>query len=72
MASGLHLKMVAKYFGMLKDCLDELQLHNKPQQIWNLEETSLCADPSKTKVVCGKNTPSSRTTTGPGKDNTPF
>ncbi|XP_068083401.1 uncharacterized protein [Anabrus simplex] len=62
--------VISEYFDLLLTCLDELQLHSKPENIWNLDETSLCIDPSKTKVVGQKNSPSSRTTSGPGKENT--
>ncbi|XP_072400768.1 uncharacterized protein [Diabrotica undecimpunctata] len=50
--------------------MDEYGLHDKPERIWNVDESSLCIDPRKTKVVGGINTPSSRTITSPGKENT--
>ncbi|CAG5000368.1 unnamed protein product [Parnassius apollo] len=50
--------------------MDELGLHDKPSQIWNLDETSLSKDPSKTKVVGLRGFASTRTISSPGKDNT--
>lgn len=37
--------------------------------LWNLDETSFCLDPSKTKVVGVKGCASSRTVSGPGREN---
>lgn len=62
--------VVQNYFTLLRNTLDELELNDKPEQIWNLDETSFCLDPSKTKVVGKKGSPSSRTISGPGKENT--
>lgn len=42
---------VYEYFNLLCKTLDQLELHDKPSQVWNLDETSFCLDPSKTKVV---------------------
>lgn len=50
--------------------MDLLELHDKPSQIWNLDETSFCRDPSKTKVVGLKGYASTRTIASPGKSNT--
>ncbi|CAH0715711.1 unnamed protein product, partial [Brenthis ino] len=46
-----------------------LTRQEKPDLIWNLDETSLCLDPTKTKVVGKINKPCSRTTCGTGKEN---
>lgn len=53
----------------MKKQLDELNLYAKPEQIWNLDETNFCLDPSKTKVVGKRGAPSSRTTGSSGKEN---
>ncbi|XP_045778739.1 uncharacterized protein LOC123876488 [Maniola jurtina] len=60
--------VIAEYFTLLKKTLLELGIHN-PEQIWNLDETSVCLDPTKTKVVGGKGLPCTRTTQGSGKEN---
>jgi len=62
--------IINEYFDLLKTTLLELDILDKPDHIWNLDETSFCADPSKTKVVGGIGTSSTRTTSGPGRDNT--
>jgi hypothetical protein len=62
--------VIIEYFDLLKRTMEELELEGKPAQVWNLDETSFCLDPTKTKVVGKKGSPASRTTSGPGKDNT--
>lgn len=46
-----------------------MDLHNKPKSIWNFDETSLCMDPSRIKVVGAKRKPCSRIVAGSGKEN---
>ncbi|CAG5054835.1 unnamed protein product [Parnassius apollo] len=58
--------IIFDYFDLLQDTLTELDLFEKPHLIWNLDETSLCMDPTKTKAI---NKPCSRTTCGSGKEN---
>lgn len=38
-----------KYLDFLKQTLDELELHDKPKRIWNLDESSLSIGPRKMK-----------------------
>lgn len=57
------------YFQLLEKTLNDLNLLDKPQQIWNLDESGFCLDPSKTRVVGNKGTAASRTTAGPGREN---
>lgn len=61
--------VIDDYFKLLLTTLKELDIENRPSQIWNLDETSVCLDPSKTKVVGQKGATSSRTTHGTGKEN---
>ena len=49
--------VVNAYFDLLLSCLNDLELHSKPENVWNLDETSICVDPSKTKVVGEKMCP---------------
>ncbi|XP_072395027.1 uncharacterized protein [Diabrotica undecimpunctata] len=60
---------IYKYFEILKNTLVELDPNDKPKQIWNLDETSLCVDPSRVKVLGAKGKSCSRTTSSPGKEN---
>ncbi|KAJ8935808.1 hypothetical protein NQ318_023362 [Aromia moschata] len=53
------------YFDILKETINHLNLHNTPERIWNLDESSLCIDLRKTKVVGAVNKPSSRTISTP-------
>lgn len=62
--------IIQDYFKLLKGVLDDLGLHDKPNQIFNLDESSFCVDPSKTKVVGKIGVPSTRTVSGPGRENT--
>jgi helix-turn-helix, Psq domain/DDE superfamily endonuclease len=54
---------VAKYFLALKGVLDESQLLNNPNSIWNMDETGLQLDVKPRKIVARKGTksPHSRT-----------
>lgn len=60
---------IETYFKLLESTLEELGLKNVPHRIWNLDESSFCTDPSKIKVVGGKNLPCTRTTSAPGREN---
>ncbi|CAG4927882.1 unnamed protein product [Colias eurytheme] len=48
------------YFDLLKKVLTELNLEDKPKQIWNLDESSLSIDPSKSRIVGERGESSSR------------
>lgn len=61
--------VIGDYFKLLKSTLDELELNDLPHRIWNLDETSLSMDPTKTKIVGAKGVACSRVTSGPGKEN---
>lgn len=62
--------VIYNYFTLLDTTLNELGIRDKPDHIWNLDETSFSSDPSKTKVVGQIGVPSTRTTSGPGRENT--
>ncbi|CAH1982535.1 unnamed protein product [Acanthoscelides obtectus] len=61
---------VYQYFDLLENTIKELGLEDKPSQIWNLDESSFCSDPSKTKIVGQRGLPATRTTSRPGNQNT--
>lgn len=46
--------IIYHFYDVLEKTIDSLGLHNKPQQIWNLDETSFSADPTRIKGVTGK------------------
>lgn len=47
-----------------------MNLENKPNRIWNLDETSFCLDPSKTKCVGARGVAYIWTTFGSSRENT--
>lgn len=62
--------IIYDYFELLKRTISELGLENKPDHIWNLDETSFCVDPKKTKMVGAIGTAATRTISTPGRENT--
>lgn len=60
--------VVKEYFTLLNYTIQELTLKD-PHRIWNLDETSVSLNPTKTKVVGGVNMPCTKTITGSGKEN---
>ncbi|CAG5031743.1 unnamed protein product [Parnassius apollo] len=61
---------VYEYFDLLENAINDLDLVEKPECIYNLDETSFCNDPSKSKVLGQRGYSSTRTTSSPGRDNT--
>lgn len=47
-------EVVDKYFDDLEECITKLQLQDKPQQIWNCDETGLQFSPNAAKVIAPK------------------
>ena len=45
---------VAEYFGILKGCLDELQLHNKPQQFRTWMKPACVLTHQKQRLLVGR------------------
>lgn len=62
--------IVFPYFDLLEKTIRELNLTDKPEAIWNLDETSFSKDPAKTKVVGAKSHAATRVISSPGRDNT--
>nr|CAI5867589.1 unnamed protein product [Callosobruchus analis] len=60
------------YFNLLKKTLVEMDLENAPYRIWNLDESYLSIDPSKSKVVGERGQKSSRVISSSGRENTTF
>ncbi|KAJ8926270.1 hypothetical protein NQ314_021391, partial [Rhamnusium bicolor] len=61
--------VIYEYFDLLNKTLSDFNLHDKPELIWNLDETSLSQDPHKTRAVGERGEPSSRTSSGPASPN---
>lgn len=57
--------IISEYFNLLKDITNNLP----PSQIYNIDETSFCLDPTRIKVVGEIGTAAHRATSGPGKEN---
>lgn len=62
--------IVYSYFNLLENVLTQLGLTDKPERVYNLDETSICSDPVKGKVIGKKGFRCTRTTSGPGRNNT--
>ncbi|KAI5635262.1 DDE superfamily endonuclease domain-containing protein [Phthorimaea operculella] len=62
--------IVYHFYEILDDTLTALNLHDKPDQVFNLDETSFSADPTRIKGVTGKGQKAHRIIQGSGKDNT--
>ncbi|CAH2220869.1 jg19049 [Pararge aegeria aegeria] len=58
------------YLDLMESVLQELELKEKPKQIYNLDETSICNDPTKGKIIGKKGFKATKTTSGPGRNNT--
>lgn len=62
--------IIYSYFDLLWKTMVDLDIVNRPDRIWNPDETSFCLDPSKTKTVEAIDQSSTRTTHGSKRDNT--
>lgn len=62
--------LIYGYFELLKETLTDLNLLDKPERIWNLDESSFSVYPRKSKIVGGVGFPALRTTSTSGRDNT--
>lgn len=57
--------VIHTYFELLK----QVTTNMSPMQIWNLDETSFCLDPTRVKVLGATGMPCHRVTSGPAKEN---
>ena len=60
--------LVNEFYDLLEEIVQEQTLEG--DQIWNLDETSFCQDPGKSKIIGLKGFQATRTTSSPGRDNT--
>lgn len=58
------------FYDLLESYMTDLDLHEKPAHIWNLDETSFSSDPTRIKGVAGKGQKVHRNIAGCGKENT--
>ena len=57
------------YYDKLDQMMTDLDIKDKPQCIWNLDETSFPMDPSKRKTIGSKGTKAMQVTSGAGRMN---
>lgn len=62
--------IIYEFYELLSKEIERLGLENKPNQIYNLDESGFHMDPAKTKVVTEKGQPAHRTIQGSGRENT--
>ncbi|KAF2891475.1 hypothetical protein ILUMI_14698 [Ignelater luminosus] len=55
---------IEDFYDKLEVILEETQLTNKPQNIWNCDESGFCSVPGSTRVICGNRIPAKRITEG--------
>ena len=52
-AKASDISVVNKYFDLLQSTVDEYDLHDKPCQLFNVNETGMPLNPKTLKMVCG-------------------
>ena len=52
-AKASDISVVNKYFDLLQCTMDEYDLHDKPCQLFNVDETGMPLNPKPLKMVCG-------------------
>ena len=55
-AKAIDVGVINKYFDMLDATLLEYDLHDKPCQLFNIDETGMPLDPKPLRPVCGVGT----------------
>ena len=56
------------YFDLIQEEASRLNILQRPECFWNLDETNLCLDPSRTKVIAPKGKRASRITATSGRE----
>lgn len=62
--------IIYEFYDLYEKKIKELKIEDKPTHIWNLDETSLCSDPSRVKLVSGVGQKAHRIQEGSGRENT--
>jgi hypothetical protein len=60
--------LIYEYYDLLERELDRLEIRNKPENIWNVDESSFFTDPSRGRVVGEKGTCAYRAISSSGRD----
>ena len=63
-------EVIYNYFELLESEARRLEITDRPCCFWNLDETNLCHEPSRTKVIAPKGQKASRVTATSGRENT--
>lgn len=61
----LAAKTVEDWFDRYESKLEQLEIRDRPAQIWNCDETALSSDPGKTKIICPRGMKNPHRLTGP-------
>jgi hypothetical protein len=62
--------IILGFYDLLQKTAEELDILDKPECWFNLDETSFCRDPGSLKIAGAKGSPATRRTGGNGRDNT--
>lgn len=62
--------LIYNFYDLVEQNIKDLSLEDKPNHIYNLDETSFCSDPSRIKLLSGVGQKAHRTQEGTGRDNT--
>lgn len=60
--------LIYEFYDLLEQFIVQLGLQNKPENIYNLDTTSFCSDPSRIKLISGVGQKAHRTQEGTGRD----
>jgi hypothetical protein len=63
-------EIIYSYYDMLEDAQLKFKIQDRPECIWNIDETSLFLDPRKTKVIAPKGEKATRTQATSGREAT--
>ena len=64
------LEIIYDYFEILETQMTKLKIENRLECVWNIDETNLFIDPSRSKVVATRGQKASRTTATSGREAT--
>lgn len=61
-------EIIYGFYTLLYQTMSSLQILDKPQHVWNVDETCLFTDPSKTRIIAPVGEKATRTTYGTGRE----
>ena len=62
--------IIYHFYGLLEKTIDELGIVDRPDLVWNLDESGLPSEPGKYKVISLKGQKTCQIVTGADRDNT--